>query len=135
MSAGTIIDQFLAGWSNDMASLLQLFSDDIVYIDKPLQADLKGKGDVEKFAKAFFTAFPDIRFELASAPILSTDHAAFEWRVTGRHKGQLNSIPASNKTIDFMGVSIMEFRAGKIVRTVDYWDLTTLLRQIGQAPG
>ncbi|MEI5997909.1 ester cyclase [Paraburkholderia bengalensis] len=131
MTSSSLIEKFLTGWSNDLPALMTLFTEDVAYHDKPLQAELSGKEELKNFAQAFFDAFPDIRFSLAAPAVLAENRAAFEWNVTGTHKGRLLDIPASNRAIDFMGVSVMEFRDGLISRTIDYWDLATLLRQIG----
>jgi steroid delta-isomerase-like uncharacterized protein len=131
MNLNALIEKFLTGWSNDLPNLLTIFTDNIVYTDKQIQAELHDNEELKKFAQAFFAAFPDILFTLFSSPIQTDTRAAFVWRVTGTHRGQLLDKPASNKMIDFTGVSLMEFSDGKIARTTDYWDLATLLRQIG----
>jgi steroid delta-isomerase-like uncharacterized protein len=134
MDARTLIDRFLAGWSHDLASLLPIFTDDVVYVDKPLGANLQGTEALRGFAQGFFTGFPDIEFTLHSLFLQTDQRAAFEWRVTGTHTGPLLDIAATDERIDFTGVSLVEFRGGKIASAVDYWDLATLLRQIGRMP-
>jgi hypothetical protein len=44
------------------------------------------------------------------------------------------NMPASNKTMDVRGASIYEFEGGKIKHKIDYWDLSTMLRQLGFMP-
>jgi len=134
MGISEIVETFLKGWSNNLSVLLPVFAEEVVYADQPLRANLKGKAEVESFANAFFTAFPDIRFELASTPIEAGNRCSFEWRITGTHLGLLLDKPATGKAIDFQGISTMEVKDGKIVRITDYWDLATLLRQIGHMP-
>ncbi|OQD16942.1 hypothetical protein UE98_29335 [Burkholderia cenocepacia] len=113
---------------------MTVFTDDIVYFDVPLLAEMKGKEELKNFAVAFFAAFPDVQFTRTSPPVVSGDRAAVTWRVTGTQKGQFLDVPATNKTMDVMGVSMMEFKDGKIARNSDYWDMATLLRQIGHMP-
>jgi steroid delta-isomerase-like uncharacterized protein len=134
VATSELIDRFLAGWSHDLETLLPVFADDIIYYDAPLHAQMNGKVELRNFAQAFFTTFPDVEFTLAAPPVLSGNRAAVAWRVTGTQKGQFLDIPASSKTMDIMGVSMMECRDGKVVRNADYWDLATLLRQIGHLP-
>src|ERR1700761_8464130 len=98
MESSALIRKFRAGWSHDLPTLLTVFADDVAYSDKPMQAELKGKDELKSFAQAFFAAFPDIEFTLFSSSIQSEDRAAFEWRVTGTHKGQLLDIAPTNKT-------------------------------------
>ncbi|WP_044044226.1 ester cyclase [Caballeronia insecticola] len=135
MDWSATIDRFLAGWSHDLPTLMTLFSDDVAYRDEPLKAQMNGKDELKDFASSFFSAFPDVEFAANSPAIQSADRAAVVWRATGTHDGKLLDVDPSGKTIDVAGVSVMEFKDGKIVRNVDYWDLATLLRQIGQLPG
>lgn len=134
MVPNELIDRFLAGLSHDLPTFMTVFTDDIVYFDVPLLAEMKGKEELKNFAVAFFAAFPDVQFTRTSPPVVSGDRAAVTWRVTGTQKGQFLDVPATNKTMDVMGVSMMEFKDGKIARNSDYWDMATLLRQIGHMP-
>ncbi|MCW3662542.1 ester cyclase [Burkholderia cenocepacia] len=134
MVPNELIDRFLTGLSHDLPTFMTVFTDDIVYFDVPLLAEMKGKEELKNFAVAFFAAFPDVQFTRTSPPVVSGDRAAVTWRVTGTQKGQFLDVPATNKTMDVMGVSMMEFKDGKIARNSDYWDMATLLRQIGHMP-
>lgn len=134
MIPNELIDRFLAGLSHDLPTFMTVFTDDIVYYDVPLLAEMKGKEELKNFVEAFFAAFPDVQFTRTSPPVVSGDRAAVTWRVTGTQKGPFLDVAATNKTMDVMGVSIMEFKNGKISRNYDYWDLATLLRQIGHLP-
>jgi len=134
MVSSELIDRFLAGWSHNLPTLMTVFTDDIVYYDTPLQAQLNGREELRNFAEAFFATFPDVEFTLAGPPIQSGNRAAVAWRVTGTQQGEFLGIPPSNQKMDLMGVSMMEVQDGKVVRNSDFWDMATLLRQIGHLP-
>jgi steroid delta-isomerase-like uncharacterized protein len=125
--------EFLAGWSDDMSRLLSTFTDDIVYEDIQVNALLHGKKEVQDFAQGWFNAFPDINFTLMST-IISDNHAAVVWRVNGIQKGDLPGMPASNKPVEVVGVSIMDCSDGKISHNPDYYDFATAMRQMGYLP-
>ena len=130
--AKLIQDEF-AGWSNNMDQLLTVFTEDVIYEDVTMGVVNHNKEEVRGFASGFFPAFPDIRFAVDSALIIS-NHAAVEWTVTGTQTGDMPGMLASNRRATLRGVSIIEFGGGKIARQTDYWDLATLLRQLGFLP-
>ena len=130
-----LIEKFMAGWSNDMSTLMTVFTDDIVYEDTTVHEVIHGKNELKKFAQDFFTAFPDVHFVSAPpAPVQSGDRAAVVWRMTGTQKGDMPGMPASNKAMDVVGVSMMQCVDGKIARNTDYWDMATMMRQLRFLP-
>jgi steroid delta-isomerase-like uncharacterized protein len=124
---------FLTGWSHDLPKLLSIFTDDIVYEDTTVHAVLRGKEELRGFAEGWFKAFPDLSFTLTSA-VISEDHATVEWQVTGTQRGDMPGMPASNKVANIAVVSVMECADGKIRHNVDYYDMTTVMRQLGFLP-
>lgn len=124
---------FLAGWSHDLPKLMALFTDNVVYEDTTVHAVLHGKDELRGFVEGWFKALPDINFAYTSS-VVSGDRAAVAWQVTGTQKGDLPGMPASNKTFNVAGVSLMECTGGKIKRNVDYWDMATTMRQLGFLP-
>lgn len=91
------------------------------------------------YIEGFFTAFPDLHFELKDK-IAQDDLVAVSWIGTGTHKGALrtptgSSLPATNKKAQVPGTSIYHFKDGKITSSQIYWDMVTLLAQIGMMPG
>jgi ketosteroid isomerase-like protein len=80
---------FLVGWSNDLPTLIPLFTDNVVYEDTTVHAVLHGKDELRGFAEGWFKAFPDLSFALTST-LISGDRAVVAWQVTGtqrRHAG------------------------------------------------
>ena len=124
---------FWAGWSHDMPKLMATLTDDVVYEDKTVPANLHGKKEVQDFAQAWFNAFPDMSFTLTSF-IIDGNRGAMEWTSTGTHKGDMPGMPASNKVYKIPGVSIVECSNGKITHDADYWDNATVMRQLGFLP-
>jgi steroid delta-isomerase-like uncharacterized protein len=125
-----LFKDYLAGWSHDVPKLMATYADDAVHEDKTVNANLNGKKAVEDFAQSWIKAFPDLSFTLTSA-IVAGNRGTAEWIVTGTQKGDMPGMPASNKVMKIPGVSIFECTDGKIAHVVEYWDMATLMRQLG----
>jgi steroid delta-isomerase-like uncharacterized protein len=52
----------------------------------------------------------------------------------GTHTGEMPGMPATGKRFEVRGASTFEFRDAKILRCSDYWDMATLLKQLGFMP-
>jgi steroid delta-isomerase-like uncharacterized protein len=128
------IEQWAAYWSaHDMERLLPLFTDDVVYEDVTMGVVNRGIAELRAFGEGFFSGFPDVTFELQSAFASGTTGGA-EWVMRGTHIGNLPGMPATGKRIEVRGASIFDFMGDRIRRCSDYWDMATLLKQLGLMP-
>jgi steroid delta-isomerase-like uncharacterized protein len=48
-----------------------------------------------------------------------------EWIWRGRQTKDLPGLPATNKSFEVRGATVVDFTDGKISRNSDYWDLAT----------
>jgi steroid delta-isomerase-like uncharacterized protein len=127
----SLFQEFLSGWSGDIPKLLTTVTEDVMYEDKTVGAVLHGKEELRKFAEGWFMAFPDLHFTLSST-LISGNRAALEWVATGTQKGDMPGMtPASNKVASVQGVSVAECADGKIKHNADYWDMATVMKQLG----
>ena len=128
------IEQWAAYWSaHDMELLLPLFTDDVVYKDVTMGVVNRGIAELRAFGEGFFSGFPDVTFELQSAFVNGTRGGA-EWVMRGTHTGSLPGMPATGKRVEVRGASIFDFMGDRIRRCSDYWDMATLLKQLGLMP-
>jgi steroid delta-isomerase-like uncharacterized protein len=132
------VDRVLEDWerhlnAHDAARFVTLFTDDVVYEDVTFGAVNHGKAETQAFIESFFPAFPDLAFEVTSR-FAAGDRAGLEWVMTGTHRGDLPGLPASGKRCNVRGATIVELAGGKIRRNSDYWDLATMLKQLGFMP-
>jgi steroid delta-isomerase-like uncharacterized protein len=126
-----LAQDFLAAWShNDMPNLMAVYSDDIDFTDKTVNANMHGKKQLQDFAQGWFKAMPDMNFTTVSV-ITAGDKGTVEWVAHGTQKGDLPGMPATNKAVNVPGVSVLGCKDGKISYEVDYWDYATLMRQLG----
>jgi predicted ester cyclase len=81
--------------------------------------------------KPFF-AFPDIEV-LVEDTVAEGDRVAARCRVRATHSGDGLGVAATNKPIEFMGISIVRIRDGKIVEAWNNFDFMSLFQQINAA--
>ncbi len=128
------IDDWAAAWSSsDADKVVALFTDDCVYEDVTMGIVNRGKQELKSFAKTFLSAFPDMKCELQTRFVSGTLGSA-EWTLSGTHTGDAPGLPATNKSFSLRGASVFELQGDKIRRCSDYWDMVTLLKQIGLMP-
>lgn len=121
-----ITREHAALWSShDAAGVARLYDPDCRYEDVPRGRVVQGWEGVIDFANGMFAAVPDITVKLRSVSA-SGSHSAREYDIEGTYA-------QTGASISLPGVSIAEFRDGLIVRNSDYYDLASLLRQIGSA--
>ncbi len=76
------------------------------------------------------TAFPDFHFH--PGLIQHADDAVIvEGRFTGTHAGNWRGLPASGRRLDFPLIIVFAFEGERMVCERTYFDLATVLRQLG----
>ena len=78
----------------------------------------------------FFQAFSGLKFEVLDM-ICEKDKVAAAWMISGVHTGEYRGIAATNKKIEFEGISIHQIADGKIMDTNSVWDTLGLMKKIG----
>jgi len=130
-----LIEDWALAWSSptEVEKFTSLFTDDCVYEDVALGAVSHGKAELQGFYNMTFNVFPDFKVELASQ-FIAGNRAGAEWTFSGTHKGDLPGLPATNKHVSVRAASIFELEGGKLKRCTDYFDMATVLKQIGVLP-
>ena len=126
----TLINEYTAAWNaQDTEKVVSFFTDDCVYEETAIGKITRGKEEIRVFLNRFFTVFPDTNFELTSNFISGNWYCA-EWLWTATHKGNMAGIPATGKRISIRGVSVGEFKEGKLKRNSEYYNLMDFMKQI-----
>jgi steroid delta-isomerase-like uncharacterized protein len=105
-----------------------------IYEEKGTQRSIQGPENIIEAWKGWAQAFPDSHGTVVSE-FASGDTAVLEiiWR--GTHTGPLQTptgtIPASNKPIEMPACQILRVVDGKLQSTSHYFDMLTMLTQIG----
>jgi steroid delta-isomerase-like uncharacterized protein len=130
----TVLDDWAAASSShDVDKFLALFTEDCVYEDVTMGVVNQGKQQLRDFTNAFFGAFPDLDIQLKTR-FASGPFGSAEWLMTGTHQGDFPGMPATHKRMSVRGASVFELQGDKIRRCSDYWDMVTLLKQLGFMP-
>ena len=92
-----------------------------------------GEAAVRELLQGLMGGFPD--FHVETQKLHHADDAVIgEARITGTHNGTFADIPPTGKRIDVPMAAIFEFEEDRLLRETVYWDIATILRQIGILP-
>ena len=121
-------------WGN----VKEVFAADAVYDEKGTHRRIQGVGGIIDAWKGWATAIPDSKATFVRE-LASGDTAVIEVVWKGVHKGPLqtpsSTIPASNKSIEIPACQVIQVEGGKVKSFTHYFDMLTLLTQIGAAKG
>lgn len=127
-----------AGNERDWDRWAALHAEDVRIASPELGRPLRGRDAHLEQTRALIEAFPDAHLDR---------HRIFgqgEWlcgqyTVTGTHRGALRlpqgpSLDAAGRTIELAYCTVFRIQKGKIVEEHNYYDLLSLLGQLGLAP-
>jgi len=123
--------------AHDLNKLRQLNTADFMAEGTGAPAPMTTEQNV-MFIQGFITAFPDLHFHVTRT-IAQGDSVVAHWTGTGTHNGTLttptgNAIPPTGKKATVMGSSTFDLKGGKLSRSWAFWDMTSLLGQLGLMP-
>ncbi|MGO4293057.1 ester cyclase [Chitinophaga sp. RAB17] len=90
------------------------------------------KGFIDPFMP-LINAFPDIQYKLITL-VSEGDKVVVRWKWTGTQTGTFRNVPATGKTISSDGISIYEFKNGKIVGSDVQLDRLGILQSLDVVP-
>ena len=117
-------------WDRARAAL----APEVVYDELGTQRKVKGVDDVLTTWQGWATAMPDSRATFRSE-LVSGNTAVLEITWTGTHKGPLmmpdGEIPATGKKMELHACQVVEVANDRVKSVRHYFDLGTLLDQLG----
>jgi steroid delta-isomerase-like uncharacterized protein len=127
------VDAFTAGdWDRFRAA----HTPDTVYQD-PAVGRVEGADRVTEAVQGWKRAFPDANGTITNA-FASSDSVTLEITWEGTQSGTLDTpqgaIPPSGRRVNVPAAQVLTLQDGKIKENRHYFDLLTLLQQIGAAP-
>ena len=131
--------RYLEAWSSgDPDRVLAFLTDDVFLEDVPnvdngWTTAHNGKEQVREALVAMYAAMPDMAFEVRSVRALD-EGLVCEWTMTGTHTGDWPGLPATGRSIEIRGVSILQVEEGRIAWHRDYYDMFLFLSQLGAVP-
>jgi steroid delta-isomerase-like uncharacterized protein len=122
--------------AGDFDRLRSLLADDFFEEELATQRRLEGADARVEAAQGWKRAFPDEQGTITGA-YTSGNTVAIEITWEGKHSGPLatpagQELPPSNKRVTVKSVQVIEVEDGKMKALRHYFDLMTLLQQIGR---
>jgi predicted ester cyclase len=113
------------------------FAADAEDVDVPSGATLNGPNGHKRITLFFAENFPDVRIELTNA-FATEDQATLEgawcWNDTGPLYLPSGALPGMRRSGKLRFCSIFQIRKGKIASHHAYYDMLTLMEQLGLVP-
>jgi predicted ester cyclase len=97
------------------------------------------RDQAKAYTQSFINGFPDLHFELKQK-VAQGEYVVINWVGSGTHTGPLptptgNTLPATGKKAAVAGSTTYQIKNGKAVKGWTYWDMVSLLSQLGMMPG
>jgi steroid delta-isomerase-like uncharacterized protein len=116
--------------AHDLAGTLATLTADCVFTDMALGRTFDGHDGAATYYRMWWDAF-DVEVSPETLHWTTTGPAVAETRFRGRHTGTFLGVPPTGLRIDVPFVIVVGFRDGLLDGERFYWNLATLLTQIG----
>jgi hypothetical protein len=128
-----LAEQWRAGWRGK--GFEACCTPDVSYEDPIAVAPLRGVDALDRHAVTLVRAFPDLRLEGTSPPLVRGEHACIPWRALGTHRGDIGSVlPATDRFVALHGLHYLELSDGRVRRARGFFDLYDAATQLGLLP-
>ena len=87
----------------------------------------------ERFAVAFYAAFPDMRHDVEDV-FATEDRVAVRFVIRGTHTGDLFGIPATGRSVTIAANVLLQVSDGQVTELAGVFDEAGMLRQLGVLP-
>ena len=93
-------------------------------------APIKGPGQFKPFYRVFHQALGEMKIDITQS-VVQGDMCAVRCRVVARHVGPDLGGPATNRPVDFHGITMLRVKDGLIVEGWNCFDFLSLYQQLG----
>lgn len=130
-----IVSDCNKAWNlHDVNKILEFYTNDCLFEDVALGAVCRGKEELAAFLNSNHDFQHDVKFELKSV-FGAGDWAGSESIFSGTHAHAIAGIPATGKTFSVRAAGIYQLHNGKISRETGYFNMATIMQQLGLMPG
>jgi hypothetical protein len=138
------LDDYIAAWvdhpvagsphgAQALAHFLSFLSPTIRYRDVPTGLVFVGHGEVESMCQGAYQWCADLTSDVLTRQT-NGSLFAFETVTSGTNTGPMGELPATGLPFSFKSVSVGRVGTdGLVEEHRDYWDLSTMLNQVGLA--
>ena len=92
--------------------------------------DIRGASEFKPFFRSFRGAFPDLEVVVEDT-VSEGDRVAARCSVRARHGGDTLGFAATNRAVEFTGMTIVRVRGGKIFEAWNSFDFMSMFSQLG----
>jgi steroid delta-isomerase-like uncharacterized protein len=131
--AGLVDAHEAAEAAHDAQAAAGTFAADGVLDPKPLGTTVTGRAAIADWYAELFEAFPDFTPRVVRR-YQDGDVVMDEVEITATHLGRFVGIPATGRPLTVPAAIVYEFARGELVRETAYWDVATMLVQMGVLP-
>ena len=130
-----VVARWVAAWNAHSPHLVAaLYHPDAVSRDMGRDMVLMGQDQIRESIATYMDAFPDLVMTARRVGV-DSDRAVLEWHTTATHAGPYSGIGATGRVGETDGCIVFTLDAsGRIASQVSYWDVASLLRQLGLLP-
>ena len=115
----------------DFDTLRTLFGRDSIHVSGDGVAR-KGAAPVVEEVESFSSAFPDLTITVQNHLVPSDKVSVIEYTFSGTHERPFAGLPPTGRKISVVGCSILEAEGEQVRREADYYDVATIMGQLGQ---
>jgi len=129
---------FFEAWNAGDLGMNDAYSADDFMQEGPGAPGPMDQAQARMYNQNFLTAFHGSKFEVLRT-ISQGDYVVVHWKNTGTHTNPLQTpsggtIPPTGKTATVVGSTTTQIRGGKVVHSWNFWDMASLLAQLGLLP-
>jgi len=106
------------------------FDKEITLISSP--ENVVGIENFKAYYSNYLTGFSDIKFTVIDV-FGQGNKIIKHWNFKGKHTGNFFGIPATGKTVNVEGVTLVKMKNGKIAQEQDFMDNWVFMQQLGLA--
>ena len=124
------IESLFAAWnSRDAEKVVAAFGNAAVYEDVAAGEMHRGKDQIGKWVAGAFRDIENFKLEVVRSSFYKGG-GVVEWVWSGTDKGLFKT----GKSFSVRGASVIEVREGKVSNYKEYYDFSTVMRQLGLLP-
>jgi steroid delta-isomerase-like uncharacterized protein len=132
-----VIERWLEAWNaHDPQRVASMYIEDAISRDMGRDMALMGREAIAESLSTYMEAFPDITWKVSRFGVDTERRTVYlEWHAVGTHEGPYHGMPPTGRSVEVDGCIVFNLASdGKIVSDIGYWDVASMLRQLGLMP-
>ena len=126
----SVLERQSAAWAAHDAALFAKGYAPHAVVTSPTGGVLEGSEEIERIARKWFQAFPDIKF-VSEEVVIDGNRVVQVARVSGTHGGEFFGVAATGRKVDVVFALVMTIADGRITEERRILDFTGVLVQVG----